>query len=237
MIEYFMNKKKIYKSYIKFYEADSVNLDYIDDIFNEKEWNYLNLQNGKRTIEAKKSLYFGKKAIMEFLDIDLDEIKNVSLLKGVFGQPIIVNNLFLLMNMNIGISITHTDKTFGILIFDQLHPMGIDIETKTKTDSEFLETYLTETEKKMIKDSEGLLSKEIFFSAKESLSKILKTGLTSPLEIYEISKVEMNHDNISLFYRNFSQYKSTVVLVNDEIRSVTFPINSTKIIEGEYQWN
>lgn len=61
-----MNKKKIYKSYIKFYEADSVNLDYIDDIFNEKEWNYLNLQNGKRTIEAKKSLYFGKKQLWSF---------------------------------------------------------------------------------------------------------------------------------------------------------------------------
>jgi sugar-specific transcriptional regulator TrmB len=89
----------------------------------------------------------------------------------------------------------------------------------------------------MIKESDGVLSKEVFFSAKESLSKILKTGLTSPLEIYEISKVDMDQDNISLFYKNFTQYKSTVVLVNDEIRSVTFPINSTKIIEGEYQWN
>ena len=236
MIEYFMNKKKIYKSYIKFYEADSVNLDYIDDIFNEKEWDYLNLQNGpKRFIEAKKSLYFGKKAIMEFFGIGLDEIKNVSLLKGVFGQPVIVTSLFFLMN--IGISITHTDKTFGILLFDQLHPMGIDIETKTESDSEFLETYLTESEKKMIKESDGVLSKEVFFSAKESLSKILKTGLTSPLEIYEISKVDMDKENISLFYKNFTQYKSAVVHVNDEIRSVTFPINSTKIIEGEYQWN
>jgi phosphopantetheinyl transferase len=182
-----------------------------------------------------KSLYCGKKAIMEFLGLGMDEIKNVSLLKGVFGHPVIVANLFLLMN--VGISITHTDKTFGILLFDQLHPMGIDIETKTNTDSEFLETYLTESEIKMIKESEGVLSKEIFFSAKESLSKILKTGLTSPLEVYEISKVDMDQDYISLFYKNFSQYKSTVVLVNDEIRSVTFPINSTKIIEGEYPWN
>lgn len=84
----------------------------------------------------------------------------------------------------------------------------------------------------MIKESDGVLSKEVFFSAKESLSKILKTGLTSPLEIYEISKVDMDQENISLFYKNFTQYKSTVVLVNDEIRSVTFPINSSKIIEG-----
>ncbi|MBR8645278.1 hypothetical protein KEH51_17110 [[Brevibacterium] frigoritolerans] len=76
MIEYFMNKKKIYKSYIKYYEANSVNLDYIDDIFNEKEWNYLNLQNGpKRSIEAKKSLYFGKKSNYGVFGIGLDEIK------------------------------------------------------------------------------------------------------------------------------------------------------------------
>ncbi|RRN70541.1 hypothetical protein EI200_13810 [Peribacillus simplex] len=85
-----------------------------------------------------------EKCNYEFLDIGLDEIKNISLLKGVFGQPVIVNNLSLPMNM--GISITHTDKTFGILIFDQLHPMGIDIEAKTKTDSEFLEAYLTESD-------------------------------------------------------------------------------------------
>ncbi|MDV7765062.1 hypothetical protein N9I19_10825 [Peribacillus sp. CSMR9] len=58
--------------------------------------------------------------------------------------------------MNIGISITHTDKTFGILIFDQLHPMGIDIEAKTKTDSDFLEAYITESDKKKIKESEGV---------------------------------------------------------------------------------
>ncbi|SNT12704.1 hypothetical protein SAMN05444672_10761 [Bacillus sp. OK838] len=61
-----------------------------------------------------------------------------------------------LLPMNIGISITHTDKTFGILIFDQLHPMGIDIEAKTKTDSDFLEAYLTESDKKKIKESEGV---------------------------------------------------------------------------------
>ena len=57
MIEYFMNKKKIYKSYIKYYEADSVNLDYIDDIFNEKEWNYLNLQNGPKRIHRSKEKF------------------------------------------------------------------------------------------------------------------------------------------------------------------------------------
>ncbi|MDM5296296.1 hypothetical protein QUF81_24750 [Peribacillus simplex] len=61
-----------------------------------------------------------------------------------------------LLPMNIGISITHTDKTFGILTFDQLHPMGIDIEAKTKTDSDFLEAYLTESDKKKIKESEGV---------------------------------------------------------------------------------
>ncbi|MFD4819112.1 4'-phosphopantetheinyl transferase family protein [Peribacillus butanolivorans] len=228
MIEYFMNRSNIYKSFIKFYESTSVNLEYADEIFNEQEWKYLNLQKGiKRIIEAKKSLYCGKLAIMEFLDIGLSEIKNISLLKGVFGQPVIVNNLYL--SINLGISITHTDKTFGILIFDQLHPMGIDIETKTKTDSEFLETYLTECEKKLIKESGGVLSKEIFFSAKESLSKILKTGLTSPLQIYEISKFDIKNNSISLFYENFTQYKSTVELVKDEIRSVTFPVNSKKI--------
>ncbi|MFI8494448.1 4'-phosphopantetheinyl transferase family protein [Peribacillus butanolivorans] len=228
MIEYFMNRSNIYKSFIKFYESTSVNLEYADEIFNEQEWKYLNLQKGiKRIIEAKKSLYCGKIAIMEFLDIGLSEIKNISLLKGVFGQPVIVNNL--LPSINLGISITHTDKTFGILIFDQLHPMGIDIETKTKTDSEFLETYLTECEKKLIKESNGVLSKEIFFSAKESLSKILKTGLTSPLQIYEISKFDIKNNSISLFYENFTQYKSTVELVKDEIRSVTFPVNSKKI--------
>ncbi|MFC9597538.1 4'-phosphopantetheinyl transferase family protein [Peribacillus butanolivorans] len=228
MIEYFMNRSNIYKSFIKFYESTSVNLEYADEIFNEQEWKYLNLQKGiKRIIEAKKSLYCGKLAIMEFLDIGLSEIKNISLLKGVFGQPVIVNNLY--PSINLGISITHTDKTFGILIFDQLHPMGIDIETKTNTDSEFLETYLTECEKKLIKESDGVLSKEIFFSAKESLSKILKTGLTSPLQIYEISKFDIKNNSISLFYENFTQYKSTVELVKDEIRSVTFPVNSKKI--------
>ncbi len=209
-----------------FYEADLLNLNDVDGIFSEEERSYLDSLTVKKNSEAKKSLYCAKFSIMKFLDIGLNEIKQISLLKGVFGQPVVIGNRFL--PVNVGISISHTSKTIGIVVFDQLHPMGIDVEQRTKEDSPFLEEYLTEHEREMIQGS-SFLSKEILFSAKESLSKILKTGLTTPLQIFEISRFEVDHEGILLFFSHFTQYQCKVVLREDQIRSVTFPINSTKV--------
>ncbi|KJL02055.1 MULTISPECIES: 4'-phosphopantetheinyl transferase family protein [Priestia] len=229
MFEYYKYGENTYKTFTEFHRLDSIDMKDANEIFNEREYEYLEMYRAsKRIVEVKKSLYCGKSAIRAFLGLDLSQIKNISLLKGVFGQPVIVNNIGL--PISLGISITHTHKTLGILIFDQLHPMGIDIETKTKNDSEFLGTYLTKCERKMIEESKGILSKETLFSAKESLSKVLKTGLTSPLSIYEISEWAVDNNIISFFYKNFVQYKSTVMIMEDEIRSITLPIKSEKII-------
>ncbi|MCF3941533.1 4'-phosphopantetheinyl transferase superfamily protein [Oceanobacillus alkalisoli] len=208
MMEYYGNGIETFKTFVKFSDVSSIHIENATRLFNQREWSDLNIYRTKRRIEASKSLYLAKESIMEFLGFGIREIRNISLLKGVFGQPVIVNNNN--SSINIGISITHTEKTIGVLLFDQRHPMGIDVENKTSTDSEFLEPYFTDFEKRMIKNSGGTLSKEILFSAKESLSKILKTGLTSPLQIYEISKYYKQGDTIYLFYKNFVQYKTTV---------------------------
>src|SRR5699024_3332456 len=141
MIEYYENGKETFKTFVKFSDVNSVHVENATRLFNQREWNDLNIYRTKRRIEASKSLYLAKKSIMEFLGIGMREIRSNSLLKGVYGQTVIVNNNN--SAMNIGISIKNTAKTIGILLFDQQHPMGIDVENKTSTDSEFLEPYFT----------------------------------------------------------------------------------------------
>lgn len=148
----------------------------------------------------------------------------------MFGQPILSSNISLISNL--GISLSYTNNTIGILLFDQRHPMGLDIELKTVEDAPFLEDFFTEDELEMIQLNKDKLTKEMFFSAKESLSKILKTGLTSPLIIYEISKFKVTDTGILLYFKNFTQYHTEVTDYGYEFRSITFPINSKKLKES-----
>src|SRR5699024_3407419 len=107
MIEYYENGKETFKTFVKFSDVNSVHVENATRLFNQREWNDLNIYRTKRRIEASKSLYLAKKSIMAFLGIGMREIRSISLLKGVFGQPVIVNNNN--SSMNIGISL-HTRK-------------------------------------------------------------------------------------------------------------------------------
>src|SRR5699024_6290775 len=151
MIEYYENGKETFKTFVKFSDVNSVHVENATRLFNQRAWNDLNIYRTKRRIEASKSLYLAKTSIMEFLGIGMREIRSISLLKGVFGQHVNVNNNN--ASMNQGIASRHTEKAIGLLLFDQRHPMGIDVENKTSTDSEFLEPDFTDVDKQLIENS------------------------------------------------------------------------------------
>ncbi len=69
----------------------------------------------------------------------------------------------------------------------------------------------------------------VIWSAKESLSKILKTGFTTSLDLFQIATakiLEGESNNFLLDYSNFMQYKSMVFATAGHACSITFPKNS-----------
>ncbi len=152
-----------------------------------------------------------------------ENLTNIIIGSGIFSQPIVVSN-----RENTKVSITHSGHFGAALAFSEVHPMAIDIETINIQQREALEGQATEWEKQRINSlpieyDAGLT---LLWTAKEALSKLLKTGLMTPIEIFAISRMEL-HDHFAMcYYKNFPQYKVLGFTIHNFICSIVYPLKS-----------
>ena len=164
--------------------------------------------------------FVAKKVLAKFLKEP--DLTKIIIKPGIFNQPL----LSYTTSNPPGFSISHSLSYTSCLVFPQEHPMGIDIETSANhAAAQDITSQLTDREKTMIK-YKGL-PEYVFhiklWTIKEALSKVLKTGLTAPLEIYEIA--EIHRDNYFYFstFKNFAQYKAITFSWRSNICSFVLP--------------
>ena len=63
----------------------------------------------------------------------------------------------------------------------------------------------------------------LFWTAKEALSKVLKTGLLTPFTIYEIAQLEIKSGYIISCFKNFNQYYNISFQLDHYMCSITCP--------------
>lgn len=141
---------------------------------------------------------------------------------GLFQQPVLVHPA--LRNRQVGIS--HTDRLAACLAFPELVPAGIDIELLlTEERSELVKAYLTPRELELARET-GLpfpAAATLLWTAKESLSKCLRTGLATPLHVYEIDGAELTDRWIVGSFAHFPQYRAYSWLFRDAVLSIVLP--------------
>jgi 4'-phosphopantetheinyl transferase EntD len=193
-----------------------------------QEWKYYEkLRFEKRIKSYLMGRLTAKRAIAEYTgEKDLTKILIQS---GIFTQPITTYE----EKQNIQVSISHSDDFGAAIAFPEAHPMGIDIERINIEQNEAIEREVTVSEIKIIK---GLpFSYEIMltllWTAKEALSKVLKTGLMTPFKIYEVEKIENHQDSMLSFYKNFAQYKTVSFLIGNNVCSIVYPMKTELSID------
>jgi 4'-phosphopantetheinyl transferase EntD len=152
-----------------------------------------------------------------------ENLSGVLIRNGIFSQPILTAG----MN-NIQVSITHCDDFGAALAYPESHPMGIDIEKIDSEKRDVFEGQMTEAEKGRIRSlsicyDAGLT---LLWTAKEALSKVLRTGLTTPLTVYEVSEITVCDLCFTCYYKNFGQYKALSFILGDYLCSLVHPLNS-----------
>lgn len=162
-----------------------------------------------------------KKAIVAYTGEK--DLTRILIQSGIFTQPVVIYE-----QPNIQVSISHSDDFGAAVAFPEAHPMGIDIEKIHREQNEAIERETTESEIKLI---QGLpFSYEIMltllWTAKEALSKVLKTGLMTPFKIFEVAKIEDHQDYLLSFYRNFAQYKTVSFLIGNNVCSIVYPMKT-----------
>jgi phosphopantetheinyl transferase len=125
---------------------------------------------------------------------------------GVFGQPVVTGTA----GENLQVSITHIEQWGGGLAFHEDHPMGIDIENPDAIDVDVVASQCTTQEKNLLRSMKAAPGEAcaIVWTMKESLSKVLRSGLTSPLDTYEIHSLEEKDGHVIGKFTRFAQYQS-----------------------------
>ncbi|WP_025025491.1 4'-phosphopantetheinyl transferase family protein [Caldalkalibacillus mannanilyticus] len=175
----------------------------------------------------KKSYLLGrlaaKKAIGELAE--RKDLSSIHIQSGIFTQPIITSPVL----QNVQVSIAHSEDYGVAIAFPEEHPMGIDIEEVDEEKKDVLAEQLTESEKQMIKVTDGtdIEKMTVLWTVKEAISKILKTGLMTPLAVYELSKIEKEGAHTyKSFYTNFGQYKAVSYVLHGFAYTLAYPKNT-----------
>lgn len=172
--------------------------------------------------------YAAKQAVSA-LTGEKNDLRAILIRHGIFNQPITTS----MREQNLQVSIAHCDELGAALAFPEAHPMGIDIENVCAERCSAMESQMTKAEIRMIKDLscsyDRLLT--LLWTVKEALSKILRTGLTTPFHIFEINKIESKSGHFLCFFENFAQYKAISFDVGLSVCSLVFPIKTEITID------
>lgn len=148
----------------------------------------------------------GQKVLSE-IDIDC----------GVFDFPVVKNS------PGVGVSISHSSDFAFAAAYPAQHPLGVDVENLNRAHDAILKQ-LTEQEHALL--ASHRLEPTYFWCAKESLSKVLRTGLTTPLNIFEIKEVFSDSSFQTFHFTHFHQYKAICFPTDDDVFCLCLPKKS-----------
>ncbi len=210
--------------YINFCKINNLQKNQIiETILQDDEMEYFRSLKYERKINSfLLGRYASKKAVSAL--IGEKNLKKISIKNGVFNQPVIVCE----STNNIHVSITHSGDLGAAVAFSDLLLIGIDLESIASCKKEVFERVLTENEKTLVHkipySYEEFLA--IVWTIKESLSKVLKTGLTVPFSILEVVDVIVYDGYCISVFKNFTQYESISFAIRGYMCSITYPKNT-----------
>lgn len=180
---------------------------------------YFHLEFERRVKSYLTGRYVAKRAV-SFL-VGEDSLERICIEQGILHHPVVnIAN-----TTNVQVSITHCDDLAAAIAFSEELPMGIDIERISVDRNKVLETQMTVKESNLLSSLPYSYetSLTLFWTVKEALSKILKTGLTTSFHIYEISQVEARDGVVYSLFENFPQYRTASFILGDYVCSITYP--------------
>ncbi len=197
---------------------------YFEMLHPEEKRIYNNYKYDRRKASYLLGRLAAKAAILDLTGTD--HANSIWIDSGVFQFPVVKSPGI----QNIQVSISHYENIGLSIAFPEEHPMGIDVEKVEADKEELVLGQMTESEKKLLQqagrnDVAGYFS---IFSIKESLSKVIKTGMMMDFKFFEINQIEVNGQVMEVTFTNFGQYKATAFHKNNFVFSFALP-RKTKV--------
>lgn len=185
-------------------------------------------KHSKRADDYLRGRYCAKRAVAVLHpDQPATEIKVDS---GVFHQPLLLCPVDPLLR----VSLSHASAVTGAVVFPAAHPMAVDIETIAPDNAEELKAQLTALEATMLAGLTAFSELEAItamWTIKEALSKVLGSGLTAPISLYEVSDIDAQSGLLTARFGHFLQYKALCFRWGRAMCSLVLPGRS-RLAEG-----
>jgi len=194
--------------------------------YHEKDY-YKDLKFEKRMKSYLLGRYAAKMAVSAYTSEN--DLEDILVTWGIFNHPIVKFD----HNNNIQVCITHCDDFGAAVAFPEECPIGIDFELTSFERAMVVENQLTEHERNIeewccIPKTDFLI---LLWTAKEALSKALRIGFTSPIQIYEVDSVKRVNDYYLCKYKNFCQYESTSFTIKNYMFSIAYPSKLKMLVD------
>ena len=170
----------------------------------------------------RHSYLLGRRAAKTALrqQMNLEQPEKIWVDVGVFGQPLVRAPA----HAGMGISISHSADYGGAIAFDMAQPMAIDIEPLRRRDDQALLSQFTPAEIDRLNHvSQHPVSPLWLWTAKEALSKVMQTGLTVPLDLYEIGTIQQDGVFFVALFKKFLQYKTLSFRWRESMITIALP--------------
>ncbi len=142
-----------------------------------------------------------KRAVLRYLGIA--DPRAVTVDRGVFQQPVVRAAAFDVP----GVSVSHTDGWAVAVAHPAGHPLAVDVEAVTPERAATVRAHLTPDEAAML--GRTGVSPTVLWAMKEGLGKVLRCGLTVPLEVLAVSELTTDIDGRAAgTFRHFLQYRA-----------------------------
>jgi len=148
----------------------------------------------------------------------------VELTHGIFGQPL-VNYA---ASHDAEVSLSHSSGFAAAVAFPRECPVAVDVET---VDSDRAATVKNEL-KFLLEEQQWIHSAAVeeraayvlLWTVREALGKVLRCGITCPLELLAVDKIQRLADGVwESDYRNFRQYKCWSWIRSGRVLSIALP--------------
>jgi phosphopantetheinyl transferase len=150
-------------------------------------------------------------------------LSDIDIYNGIMGQPLIRHADY----HGFQVSISHTADTGLSLASPEGHPMAVDIERIRPSAEKAIVSQLTAAEVALVTHLAMPAGYSLLWSVRESLSKILKTGLMASASFYEIKDIRSLSEGVfEMSFVHLFQYKAVSFVLDTHVFSVCMPRKS-----------
>jgi 4'-phosphopantetheinyl transferase len=172
----------------------------------------------------RNSFLLGRYAAKEALTACLEhsDSSRIEIVKGIFEQPIVVPD----RGRSAELSLSHSAGTAVAVACAVGHPIGVDLEFIQTGKSDFLDSCFTPQDERLMGtiSQPPNVSRFILWSMKEALSKVLRCGLMTPFQVFELSSLSPGGPaSYVAQFTNFAQYKAQAWVLDQFVLSIVLP--------------